>query len=108
MSADDAEFQRLRSLVGPSETDFRELRDDLIAASAQTMRAEIEAGRLRGELAEMSVQLARARQEQDTMERRREMGPVTYLADLASEYWRASLRPVVGTYLRRLGVRRTP
>lgn len=106
MSDVDAELERLRRLVGPSEIGFGELRDDLIAASAETKLAALEVGRLRGELAEMSVQLARARQDQDVLQRRRDMGPISYLGDLAAEYWRASLRPALGSALRRLGVRR--
>ncbi len=107
MSDDEAELERLRRLVGPSEIGYRELRDDVIAASTEAKSAVLESGRLRGELTEMSVQLARARQDQDMLQRRRDMGPVGYLGDLAQEYWRASLRPALGTALRRLGVRRT-
>ena len=106
MSDVEAELERLRTLVGPSEIGFAELRDDVVAASAEAKLAVLEAGRLRGELAEMSVQLARGRQDQDVLQRRRDMGPISYLADLAEEYWRASLRPALGSALRRLGVRR--
>lgn len=107
MPDDEAELERLRALVGPSEIAFRELRDDVFEASAQTKLAALESGRLRGELAEMTVQLARARQDQDARERRAEMGPISYLGDLAREYWHASLQPALGAALRRLGVRRT-
>jgi hypothetical protein len=105
MPNDDAELLRLRSLVGPSEIAYRRLADDLTAASEQARDAELAAGRLRGELAEMSVQLARARQDQDSVQRRREMGAGEYLADVCREYWYEVLRPLTGRVARRIGLR---
>ena len=110
MSTGDDELERLRSLVGPSEIAYRTMRDDLDAAAERTKQLELAAGTLRGRLAEMSVQLARARQDQDRMQRRRELGPFAYAADLWREYWLEVLRPSLGRVRRRLGggsVRRT-
>lgn len=106
MSSGDDELERLRELVGPSEAGYRQLAADLDAAVAQTRTAELEAGELRGRLAEMSVQLARARQDQDTMERRREMSAGAHLADLCGEYWREVIRPSLARLARRAGLRR--
>ncbi len=106
MASDDDELQRLRALVGPSEVDYRQLVDDLAASSSATRAAELAEGQLRGELAEMSVQLARARQDQDTLQRRREMGPAAYLGDVAREYWVEALRPALGRAARGLGLSR--
>ncbi|HQV59022.1 MAG TPA: hypothetical protein PKV27_13475 [Ilumatobacteraceae bacterium] len=60
----EAEVERLRRLVGPSELSYRELGDDLAAASAKIRDLEHEIGRLRGERQEIDVQLFRARQDQ--------------------------------------------
>lgn len=106
MSTDDDELERLRSLVGPSEASYRRLNADLDAAVEQTRSAELAAGELRGRLEEMSVQLARARQDQDTLQRRREMGAGARTVDLGREWWREVARPAGGRVLRRLGLRR--
>lgn len=66
-----------------------------------------ELGRLRGEIAELRVQLARARQDQDTFQRRREMSAAAYLADLGREGWVEVVRPRVARVARRVGVRRS-
>ena len=59
------EVARLRALVGPDERAYEQLRDDRDAAVAAARDAEREVGRVRGELAEMPVQLVRARQDQE-------------------------------------------
>lgn len=106
MSSRDPELERLRALLGPSEAGYEQLRDDLDAAVTQARSAELAAGDLRGRMAEMSVQLARARQDQDTMQRRREMGPGAHLADLCREGWREAIRPALARSARRVGLRR--
>lgn len=106
MPTADDELDRLRSLVGPSEVAYAQLDDDLRVASQQLRDEALVAGRLRGELTEMSVQLARARQDQDTMQRRQGMGPAAYLADLGREYWHEAIRPSAGRLVRRVGLRR--
>lgn len=60
-----AEVAHLRALVGPSETAYRELAAAAEAGERAVREHDAELGRLRGQLAEMSVQLARARQEQE-------------------------------------------
>jgi hypothetical protein len=64
-----AEIDRLRALVGPSEQSYDDLRQDLLAATDVAKGAEAEAGMLRGQLAEMHVALARARQDQEYFQR---------------------------------------
>lgn len=64
-----AEVDRLRSLVGPSEQSYDDLRQDLLAARDVAKGAEAEAGVLRGRLAETHVELARARQDQEYFQR---------------------------------------
>lgn len=64
-----AEVARLRSIVGPDERAYEELRDDRDGAVAAARDAEREAGRLRGQIAEMQVQLVRARQDQERYQR---------------------------------------
>lgn len=64
-----AEVDRLRSLVGPSEQSYDDLRQDLLAARDVAKGAEAEAGVLRGRLAELNVELARARQDQEYFQR---------------------------------------
>lgn len=64
-----AELARLRALVGPDERSYDELRADVAAAREAARLAEAEVGRLRGTIAEMQVQLVRARQDQDRYQR---------------------------------------
>ena len=59
------EVDRLRSLIGPSERSYVQLREDLLAASDVARGAEAAAGTLRGEVAALHVELVRARQDQD-------------------------------------------
>jgi hypothetical protein len=55
-----SEVDRLRALVGYPERAYRELREDVVAASEAAKAAELAAGELRGELAEVRTALARA------------------------------------------------
>ncbi len=64
-----AEVARLRALVGPGEQSYGDLRQDLLAARDAARGAEAEAGVLRGQLAQLHVELARARQDQDHLQR---------------------------------------
>ena len=93
-----AELERLRDLVGPSERSYRALERDRDEAVASARRAEQEAGRLRGDIAEMSVQLSRARQDQDLLLRRAAMTPTGRFVDRIRRRWHRS----VGPRLRRL------
>lgn len=62
MAAPDDEVEALRSEID-------ELRQDLAAAALAAREAEAETGRVRGELAEMHLQLTRARQDQERYQR---------------------------------------
>lgn len=64
-----AEVERLRELLGPSERSYVELREDLLASRDVARGAEAAAGTLRGEVAALHVELARARQDQDHFQR---------------------------------------
>jgi hypothetical protein len=74
MSAPDpgdlqTEIDRLRTLVGPVEQDYAALRQDLLAARDVAQGAEASTGALRGQVAQLHVELARARQDQDHFQR---------------------------------------
>lgn len=64
-----AEIVRLRELVGPSERSYDDVRQDLLAARDVAKGAEAAAGVLRGQVAELQVALARARQDQEHFQR---------------------------------------
>lgn len=99
-----AELARLRELVGPSEIDYRTLRDDVRAATEMARAAESEAGRLRAHVEQLSTDLWRARQDQDLIVRRREMTLPAYLRYRVARRWRISAAP----RLRRLWERVSP
>ena len=63
------EIDRLRDLVGPCEQDYAALRQDLLAARDAAKGAEASSGALRGQVAQLHVELARARQDQDHFQR---------------------------------------
>ena len=54
--------------VGGRSAEIEQLRLDLAGAVASAREAEAEAGRLRGTIAEMQTQLARARQDQESFQ----------------------------------------
>lgn len=64
-----AEIDRLRSLVGPDESAYGQMRADLDRAVAAARASEHELGVARGTIAEMQVQLVRARQDQERYQR---------------------------------------
>lgn len=88
-----AEVERLRELVGPSEIAYTTLRADVDEASAMAKRAELEAGRLRAHVEQLSTDLWRARQDQDLIVRRREMTLPAYLRYRVARRWRISAAP---------------
>ena len=88
-----AELDRLRTLVGPSEIAYETLRADVDAAAAQAKAAELEAGKLRAHVEQMSTDLWRARQDQDLIVRRREMTLPKYLRYRVVRRWRMSAAP---------------
>ncbi len=63
------ELERLRELVGPCEQSYVDLRQDLLAARDVAKGSEASAGALRGQVAQLHVELARARQDQDHFQR---------------------------------------
>lgn len=68
-----AEVERLRALIGPSDVSYAALQDDVAGAREAARLAEAEAGALRGQIAELHVQLARARQDQERVQRARDL-----------------------------------
>lgn len=95
MRALSEEVERLRNLIGPSERGYLALRNDVEAAEAHAREASAEAGALRGQLAEMRVQVSRARQDQELALRQIDMTPAERLADRASRRWASSVVPRV-------------
>lgn len=95
------ELERLRALVGPSERDYSSLRGDVEQAEAAARAAQREAGELRGELAEMRVQLSRARQDQDLLMRQVEMTAAERWADRVHRRWASSVAPRLRRIARR-------
>ena len=91
--SDETELERLRRLVGPSEADYAALRADRDAAERVAREAELEAGRLRGHIVELSTQLSRARQDQDLLQRQIEMTDWERLADRVQRRWATSVVP---------------
>ncbi|MFZ8997337.1 MAG: hypothetical protein ACO225_04350 [Ilumatobacteraceae bacterium] len=63
------ELERLRALVGPCEMSYTDLQQDVLAARDAARGAEAAAGVLRGQLAVLEVELARARQDQEHFQR---------------------------------------
>lgn len=98
---DAAELERLRALVGPSEESYEALRVDRDQARAAAKEALAETGELRGRIEEMSVQLSRARQDQDVLLRRAEMTPLGQVRDRVARRWRTSVVPRVHRLTRR-------
>ena len=95
------EVDRLRSLVGPSETAYASLRADRDAAQAAAKSAMAESGQLRGRIEEMSVQLSRARQDQDLLQRRAAMTPLKRAIDSVRRRWTTSVAPRLGRLVER-------
>ncbi len=88
-----SEIERLRALVGPSETDYVARRADRDEAARGAREALLEVGELRGRMIELGVQLSRARQDQDLLLRRIEMSSAERIVDRVSRRWSASVAP---------------
>lgn len=65
----EREITRLRRLVGPCEKTYLDLRQDLLAARDATKGAEAKVGNLTGHMAELRLELDRARQERTLFQR---------------------------------------
>lgn len=74
------ELERLRELVGPSESSYTALREDRDQAVQVAKDAMAEAGEMRGHIVDLSVQLSRARQDQEYQQVSAAMGPVERVA----------------------------
>jgi hypothetical protein len=96
------ELERLRLLVGPSEVDYASLRAGRDAAQEVAKQAMAESGELSGRLEEMSVQLSRARQDQDVLLLRAEMGSWQRIVDRVRRRWATSVTPRVSGLVGRL------
>lgn len=91
--SDESELERLRRLVGPSETSYAELLADRDEAQRAAREALAEAGALRGHILELNTQVSRARQDQDLLQRRIEMTGSERLLDRAHQRWTLSVAP---------------
>ncbi|WP_040493828.1 hypothetical protein [Ilumatobacter nonamiensis] len=89
----DAELERLRGLVGPSEMSYEALQADVIEAERVARAAVTEMGELRGRIVELEGHLARARQDQDFLQRRIEMSAWEGVMYRAQRRWRISVVP---------------
>ena len=91
--SDASEVERLRSLVGPSETSYAQLRADRDEAQRLARDAVMELGELRGHIQELNTQVARARQDQDLLQRRIEMTGWERALDRVQRRWTMSVVP---------------
>lgn len=97
----ESELDRLRSLVGPSEKAYAELRADVEEAQRVARTAVVDLGGLRGRIVELETQLARARQEQEFLEHRIDMTAWEGVLYRIQRRWTRSVLPRV----KRLGDR---
>jgi len=93
--SEESELERLRALVGPSETSYEQLRADRDEAQHVARDATLECGELRGHIVEISTQLSRARQDQDLLMSRVEMSGFERVLDRAKRRWETSIAPRV-------------
>jgi len=93
--AAETELDRLRALVGPSEVSYEALQSDVIAAQDVARAAVAEAGELSGRMVELEVHLARARQDQDFLQRRIDMSAWEGVVYRVQRRWRISVVPRV-------------
>ena len=93
--AAESELDRLRTLVGPSEKAYAELQSDVEQARRVARDAVTELGDLRGRIVELETMLARARQEQEFLERRVEMTAWEGLLYRIRRRWNRSVLPRV-------------
>jgi len=91
--SDESELERLRNLVGPSETAYAELLADRDEAQRVARDASAEVGELRGHIVELNTQVSRARQDQDILQRRIEMTGTERILDRAQQRWTLSVVP---------------
>lgn len=95
------ELARLRDLVGPSETSYASLREDRDQAVLLAKDAVADNGELRGHIVDLSVQLSRARQDQEYQQVSEAMGPGERIVYRARRRWATSVTPRVVAAARR-------
>lgn len=100
LSAPD-ELARLRELVGPSEASYAALLEDRDQAVQLAKDAVAESGELRGHIVDLSVQLSRARQDQEYQQVSAAMGPAERLVYRARRRWATSATPRLVAAVRR-------
>ena len=91
--SDESELERLRNLVGPSETAYGELLADRDEAQRVARDASAAVGELRGRIVELNTQVSRARQDQDILQRRIKMTGTERILDRAHQRWTVSVMP---------------
>lgn len=91
----ESELDRLRALVGPSEVSYEALQRDVAEAERVARDAVIELGDLRGRIVELEGHLARARQDQDFLQRRIDLTAWEGAMFRAQRRWRISVAPRV-------------
>lgn len=91
----EAELDRLRALVGPSEVAYEALQRDVVEAEAVARDAVTELGDLRGRIVELEGHLARARQDQDFLQRRIDLTAWEGVMFRVQRRWRISVVPRV-------------
>lgn len=91
--SDESELERLRDLVGPSETSYAQLRADRDEAERVARDALAVTGELRGHIVELNAQVSRARQDQDLLQRRIEMTGWERMLDRVHRRWKMSVVP---------------
>ena len=99
--SDAAEIERLRDLVGPSEQSYEQLRVDRDEAVQLAKDAVREAGELRGHIVDLSVQLSRARQDQEFQQVSASMNPLERVAYRARRRVATSVTPRLAGVVRR-------
>lgn len=93
--AEETELERLRALVGPSEVAYESLQSDVVEARRVARDAVTELGTLRGRIVELEGHLARARQDQDFLQRRIDMTAWEGVMYRVQRRWRISVVPRV-------------
>lgn len=92
---EESEVERLRVLVGPSEVSYEALQRDVIEAERVARDAVTELGDLRGRIVELEGHLARARQDQDFLQRRIDLTAWEGVLYRVQRRWRISVVPRV-------------
>jgi len=96
------ELERLRALVGPSEKSYDDLRldrDESVRVARETLA---EMGTLRGDIFDLRVQVARARQYEEYRQVAAAMTPAERAMYRTRRRWAISIRPRLSILVQRL------